>query len=165
MSLSTRIRFEILKRDGFTCQYCGRKPPEVQLHVDHIKPQWEGGTDDPENLITSCADCNLGKGRHRLMVVEDCAFCHEEPGTLVTQVGLDKYVWICPECLHAATAALWAAMHPLKLEHIWIAPVRCLRCGTINEAPRTEYRTSDIGASTVNWFCDECKQWLKERTQ
>lgn len=58
---STRTRFEIFKRDAFTCQYCGRKPPTVILHVDHIVAVANGGDASRENLITSCADCNLGK--------------------------------------------------------------------------------------------------------
>ena len=61
--LSKGTRFDIFKRDGFMCQYCGRQPPEVVLHVDHITPVIEGGTNDPMNLVTSCRDCNLGKGR------------------------------------------------------------------------------------------------------
>ena len=60
-TVSKKIRFEVFKRDYFTCQYCGRKPPEVQLEVDHIKPVAKGGTNDILNLITSCADCNRGK--------------------------------------------------------------------------------------------------------
>lgn len=59
--LTNRQRFDILKRDGFTCQYCGRKPPEVVLQVDHIFPVDKGGTNDPSNLITSCQPCNAGK--------------------------------------------------------------------------------------------------------
>ena len=59
--LSKRVRFEVFKRDGFTCQYCGRTPPEVLLQVDHILALANGGDDDPDNLITACADCNLGK--------------------------------------------------------------------------------------------------------
>lgn len=59
--LSKRTRFDVFKRDRFTCIYCGRKPPQVVLHVDHIVPVSEGGTDDPLNLVTSCQDCNLGK--------------------------------------------------------------------------------------------------------
>lgn len=55
------LRFEIFKRDKFTCQYCGRTPPEVMLEIDHIMPQSQGGDDDPQNLITSCFDCNRGK--------------------------------------------------------------------------------------------------------
>jgi len=60
-AISTRDRFEVFKRDRFTCTYCGGKPPEVTLHVDHITPVAKGGTNDPANLVTSCSDCNLGK--------------------------------------------------------------------------------------------------------
>lgn len=56
-----KIRFEIFRRDLFTCQYCGRTPPTVILHLDHILAVANGGTNDGDNLITSCADCNLGK--------------------------------------------------------------------------------------------------------
>ena len=55
-------RFRILCRDKFTCRYCGRKAPEVALHVDHIFPKSKGGTSNDDNLITSCFECNLGKG-------------------------------------------------------------------------------------------------------
>lgn len=61
MALSKRLRFEVFKRDSFTCQYCGKKAPDVVLHVDHIHPRAEGGTDDLLNLTTACGDCNLGK--------------------------------------------------------------------------------------------------------
>lgn len=61
MALSVRIRFEVFKRDEFTCQYCGRCSPEVVLEVDHIHPVSAGGTDDTINLLTSCWDCNRGK--------------------------------------------------------------------------------------------------------
>lgn len=60
--LSKRVRFEVFKRDGFACVYCGGHPPAVILHVDHIHPLAEGGTDDEGNLVTACAPCNLGKG-------------------------------------------------------------------------------------------------------
>lgn len=66
MTLSKRIRFEVFKRDRFTCQYCGRRPPEVMLEVDHVHPRVEGGSDDQSNLTTACFDCNRGKGKHRL---------------------------------------------------------------------------------------------------
>jgi len=56
-----KIRFAVLKRDNFTCQYCGRKAPDVSLHVDHVIPRSRGGTDAMANLKTACADCNLGK--------------------------------------------------------------------------------------------------------
>ena len=66
MSISKKIRFEIFKRDAFTCQYCGKHPPEVVLEVDHIKPKSKNGKDDPNNLITSCFDCNRGKSNIEL---------------------------------------------------------------------------------------------------
>lgn len=59
--ISKRLRFEIFSRDSFTCRYCGRQSDEVILHVDHVIPVCQGGTNDSENLVTSCADCNLGK--------------------------------------------------------------------------------------------------------
>lgn len=59
--LTKKIRFEIFKRDKFTCQYCGAKAPEVVLNVDHIDPVANGGSNDIINLITSCFDCNSGK--------------------------------------------------------------------------------------------------------
>jgi hypothetical protein len=62
MPLSIRTRFEVFKRDEFRCRYCGRRSPEVVLEVDHIVPTCEGGTDDEMNLVTSCWECNRGKG-------------------------------------------------------------------------------------------------------
>ena len=68
-----KLRFEILTRDNFTCQYCGRTPKEdkVKLAVDHIIPKSKGGTDKKSNLITSCKDCNAGKGDVILHESED----------------------------------------------------------------------------------------------
>lgn len=60
-AISTRTRFEVFKRDLFTCQYCGAHPPSSILHVDHINAVARGGKNDPDNLVTACADCNLGK--------------------------------------------------------------------------------------------------------
>ena len=66
MALSKKIRFEVFKRDGFQCCYCGRKPPEVILECDHVNPKSKGGEDDIDNLITACFDCNRGKGATEL---------------------------------------------------------------------------------------------------
>lgn len=60
-STGKSTRFEIFKRDHFTCQYCGAQPPAVVLVIDHIHPVCEGGTSDMDNLITSCETCNQGK--------------------------------------------------------------------------------------------------------
>lgn len=64
--LSKSTRFEVFKRDGFRCQYCGRSAPDVVLEVDHIIPVAKGGDDDIMNLVTSCRDCNRGKSAKEL---------------------------------------------------------------------------------------------------
>jgi hypothetical protein len=61
MAVSKKTRFEVFTRDGFTCQYCGKQPPDTVLEVDHIIPRSRGGSDDIDNLATSCFDCNRGK--------------------------------------------------------------------------------------------------------
>lgn len=71
VGMSVHLRYQILDRDAHTCRYCGRSSPAVVLHVDHVVSQasWReqhgnlDGVNDPSNLVTSCDDCNLGKGR------------------------------------------------------------------------------------------------------
>lgn len=65
-TITKKLRFEIFKRDNFTCQYCGKSAPEVVLEVDHINPVANGGDNDILNLVTSCYDCNRGKGAREL---------------------------------------------------------------------------------------------------
>ncbi len=53
-------RRNILKRDGYQCQYCGiRKGP---LTVDHVLPRHNGRIDTWENLVCACVTCNNRKG-------------------------------------------------------------------------------------------------------
>lgn len=62
--INLRTRFLVFKRDNFKCCLCGRSPattPNLELHVDHIKPYSKGGETVIENLQTLCRDCNLGK--------------------------------------------------------------------------------------------------------
>lgn len=68
--LSGRLRAQILMRDGSTCQVCGRTVGDVDptssgrplvLHIDHIVPVSEGGTDHPANLRVLCSACNTGR--------------------------------------------------------------------------------------------------------
>lgn len=64
--IGSKLRFEVFKRDSFTCQYCGGKAPDIILNIDHIEPISKGGTNDITNLITSCFKCNSGKGDRRI---------------------------------------------------------------------------------------------------
>lgn len=61
-NVSKRTRYEVLNRDGFACQYCGGKAPDVKLAIDHVIPVALGGDNKPSNLVTACVDCNAGKG-------------------------------------------------------------------------------------------------------
>lgn len=61
MAVSKRLRHEVMRRDNFACRYCGATAPDVKLTIDHVTPTTLGGSDEPANLVTACADCNSGK--------------------------------------------------------------------------------------------------------
>ena len=52
---------QVLERDGWRCQYCGRRE---QLEVHHLRSRAQSGDDSELNLITLCARChtNLHSG-------------------------------------------------------------------------------------------------------
>jgi len=81
MAVSKHLRYEILRRDNYTCRYCGARGPEVPLTVDHVTPSALGGTDTPDNLATACEPCNTGKAA----VPPDAA--------LVADVDADAFRW------------------------------------------------------------------------
>ncbi len=62
-------RQEILKRDDFECQVCG--DDSDGLHVHHITPVSEGGSDDHENLKTLCPSCHMKAHTDATIFVED----------------------------------------------------------------------------------------------
>jgi 5-methylcytosine-specific restriction endonuclease McrA len=55
-------RMNILLRDGYVCQYCGKKFKRSELNIDHIMPRSRGGRTSWENVVASCFKCNLRKG-------------------------------------------------------------------------------------------------------
>jgi hypothetical protein len=66
--ISAKLRAEVLDRNGFTCQMCGKCPGEidpdtgrkVRLHIGHIKDKSLGGKDELQNLRALCSTCNQG---------------------------------------------------------------------------------------------------------
>ena len=59
--ISRAKRFRVLARDNFRCVYCGVRPEETELHIDHLFPVCEGGDGSEDNLVAACIDCNIGK--------------------------------------------------------------------------------------------------------
>jgi 5-methylcytosine-specific restriction endonuclease McrA len=51
---------EVLRRDDYTCQYCGQHTPHMT--IDHIVPRHLGGVHDWNNLVAACPPCNHRKG-------------------------------------------------------------------------------------------------------
>lgn len=160
MAISTRDRLETLKRDGFTCTYCGRRPPEVVLHVDHIVPKAEGGPDELENYVTSCGPCNLGKGARPLLTVTPCVFCGRDragfffklpPKEAERRMAESDWSLVCSECLEQAARAFAYLL--------WINSVTCAGCGRL--APRdevgSEFKAEDFVTGGLAWICDTCK--------
>ncbi len=66
--ISQKLRAEVLDRNGFTCQMCGKTPGDidpdtgrkVRLHIGHIVDKKLGGKDELSNLRTLCSTCNQG---------------------------------------------------------------------------------------------------------
>lgn len=52
-------RKNVLRRDGFRCQYCGSSHA---ITIDHVLPKSRGGPDTWENLVAACIPCNNKKG-------------------------------------------------------------------------------------------------------
>lgn len=71
LALGKKRRFDVFKRDAFACQYCGAHPPTAVLEIDHIVAVSAGGTNEIENLITACFDCNRGKGAISLTTIPE----------------------------------------------------------------------------------------------
>ena len=93
MAVTKRTRYEVLRRDNYTCRYCGGRAPDVALTVDHVVPAALGGIDDPGNLVAACRDCNAGKSSSH----------PDDP--LVAQVDEDALRWAAAVKLAARTMA------------------------------------------------------------
>jgi 5-methylcytosine-specific restriction endonuclease McrA len=55
-------RMNVLLRDNWTCQYCGKRFATRKLNYDHVLPRKLGGKTTWENIVTSCIPCNDRKG-------------------------------------------------------------------------------------------------------
>jgi len=52
----------LMLRDGFVCQYSGRRLRKSEIEIDHVIPKSRGGKDTWENLVVSSSEINNFKG-------------------------------------------------------------------------------------------------------
>lgn len=57
------LRYQTLKRDGHTCQYCGDKA----FQADHVIPRKKKGPDHLSNLVACCKECNKTAGNSKFV--------------------------------------------------------------------------------------------------
>lgn len=55
-------RRNVLRRDGYQCQYCGDRPGISKLSIDHVLPSSRGGGTTWDNCVAACVRCNTRKG-------------------------------------------------------------------------------------------------------
>lgn len=170
-----RLRFEVLRRDNYSCRYCGSRAPEVPLTVDHVKPRALGGTNDPENLVAACGPCNSGKA----------SVAPDSP--LVADVDMDALRW-ARAIGYAADAmeeeirergivvdqfddawSIWSwsprgTSEPLPRDNNWEASVIRLRSlglsRSIMEDLISVSMRKNMGADTWKYFCGCCWRTL-----
>lgn len=59
-------RRNLYRRDGYACQYCGRRANHAELSIDHVVPRSRGGETSWENCVLACVRCNTKKANKTL---------------------------------------------------------------------------------------------------
>lgn len=67
--IPTATRLAVRQRDRDCCRYCGEPLKMPGIHIDHVIPRVQGGSDLPSNLVVACYGCNIKKGRKSLAEV------------------------------------------------------------------------------------------------
>lgn len=129
MAVSKRTRFEVLRRDNYTCRYC--RSSEGELTIDHVTPVALGGTDDPSNLVACCKDCNAGKTST------------SPDGGTVAQVADDAVRWAAAMAKAAEIDAARAATSHEIVE--WFRDL------WLDETPQWAELPSDFGATVLQF--------------
>lgn len=55
-------RKNVLIRDEYVCQYCGKEHTSPDLTLDHIIPKVQSGANNWKNVVACCRSCNVQKG-------------------------------------------------------------------------------------------------------
>lgn len=168
-STGKKLRFEVLKRDRFECQYCGAHPPQSILVVDHITPVSKGGVNDIDNLITACETCNQGKAARELTSIPEslstkaARIAEAEEQLLGYQEILQaKRERIEQECWRVA-AALWPKCDSVLTSDFvsikrFVGELGLYQCLEFAEAA---YARSYTEKSRFKYFCGCCWKQIK----
>lgn len=142
MALSVRTRFEVFKRDDYTCRYCGRKSPDVVLEVDHVVPVCDGGDDDEMNLVTACWECNRGKAGVPLTHVLTGEDPHDKAIELLERERqLQEYNLVLERERRYRENTAW------ELVKYWLDEQ-----GLLTEKQRSGDESLEIGRQDFNWL-------------
>jgi 5-methylcytosine-specific restriction endonuclease McrA len=95
---TTLNKREILRRDHYTCQYCGQN--KKQLTLDHVIPRRLGGEHSWKNLVTACSACNHRKGGYSLNQVNMHLSRHPKAPPASAPYIFGKYVPENQEWVH-----------------------------------------------------------------
>jgi len=176
-SISKKTRFNIFKRDEFTCQYCGSTPPSVVLEVDHIVPVAEGGGNEDDNLVTSCFACNRGKGAKPLSSVpeslsnkakrvkeaeEQLAEYHE-----ILQAKKDRIeseAWDIAEVLQRGSKEDGFRINYLTSIKTFLKKLNYYEVEEAAEIVASRSRTTIITHNHFTYFCGICWSKIKENS-
>lgn len=175
-NISIRLRFEILKRDKFTCQYCGANPPNVTLEIDHIKPVYLGGDNVPENLITSCSDCNKGKSKNpltetilkveqKIVLLKEKRKQYKEYIKLMKEFGDNKDSELdLIESIYISYFPDYYLLDSFKLNSIrnFIDKLDII---TVKDAMRIACSTVPHDSQSLKYFCGICHNKIRQKYQ
>lgn len=174
--ITKKMRFRVFKRDGFTCQYCGRKPPEVVLEIDHMIPVSANGDNSFDNLLSACFDCNRGKSNEALS---------ELPATIAHNLEVIKerqeQVREYNKHLESSRKSLIKDIDAIECEFQTFFPdcvfVDAFKFGSIKaflekipvgkmldfmETAGYRTREQNNATDTIKYFCGMCWRYIKE---
>lgn len=181
-AISNSVRFKVFDRDGFKCGYCGRTPPVVILEVDHIQPVSQGGNNGLNNLLTSCFECNRGKGKRPLGSVPPVDYqgrsdvLKEKAQQIIAyQEHLARYTEAMDELIDLVGGIFWASEGPDQTwsyknstsERLQVSRfIEKLGVESVRDAARIasdKMRTNGWGPRW-KYFCGICWNWIRQQS-
>lgn len=169
--LGKKMRFEVFKRDQFTCQYCGATPPSVVLECDHIVPVAKGGGNEIDNLVTACGPCNRGKAARSLDAVPQ-SLADKAAATEEAEAQLAGYVAIMRAKKQRLEDDVWEVIETLtgqtrcKKAQFQSAKIFVERLGVLEAVEAAEIARDKVpwrGEKQWKYFCGVCWTKIKAR--